>query len=319
MTDMVPFEAEIAPISFTTEQVDLIKRTIAKGATDDELSLFIYQAKRTGLDPLNRQIYAIKRYDAAQGKEVMSIQTSIDGFRLVAERTGKYAGQIGPLWCGDDGKWMDVWVSNKPPVAAKVAVLRSDFKEPLWAVARYVSYVQTKKDGTPISNWGKMPDLMIAKCAEALALRRAFPQELSGLYTKDEMGQVYNEPSGDAKHPSSSPAEGGKETKPQPSLPISPPEVPGEDEEALRDHLWEVCKQIGQYEGIEPDIVLYNITVDSNGKFGKKKTADIAYQMKIRKGDRAGEWWSPLKATISKAEKYLEGLATAEELPDVDV
>lgn len=213
----VALRQDQVPSRFSPDQVDLIKRTICKGATDDELRLFMYQAEKTGLDPLARQIYSIERRERRndQWVNVRSIQTSIDGFRLIAERSGKYAGQVGPYWCGDDGQWSDVWLSAAPPAAARIGVLRTDFREPCWGVARFDAYAQ-KKDGKPTRMWASMSDVMIAKCAEALALRKAFPQELSGLYTGDEMGQAAN----DAPLVDATPA------RPLPPQPAAPPHDP---------------------------------------------------------------------------------------------
>lgn len=175
-----------AIINWTPERVALLKSQIAKDCTDDELLLFKHVADRSGLDPMSRQIYALKRRSknqkTGQWEEKLSIQVSIDGFRLIADRSGKYEGQSGPFWCGDDGVWKDVWLNQVPPLAAKVGVYKSGFKEPLYAVANWSAYSQDNM------MWKKMPELMLAKVAEALALRKAFPNDLSGLYTSDEMG-----------------------------------------------------------------------------------------------------------------------------------
>lgn len=172
-------------IEFNDEQINLIKSTVAVGANNDQLALFLYTCKKSGLDPLARQIYCV-----VDKKGRMTIQTAIDGYRLIADRTGKYAGQVGPFWCGGDGVWQDVWLKKTPPAAAKVGVLKSSFKEPLWGIANFEDYAQKYPDGNLTHAWAKMPSLMIAKCAESLALRKAFPQELSGILTSDEMAQA---------------------------------------------------------------------------------------------------------------------------------
>lgn len=194
-------------VDFSTEQIDLLKRTICVGATDDEFALFRAQCRRTGLDPFARQIHAVKRFDKKQGREVMSIQIGIDGFRLIADRTGLYDGQGEPLWCGPDGVWRDVWIGATYPTAAKVTVYRTGVSRPFVGIAHWDEYAQVYKDGNPMPMWAQMPAGQLAKCAESLALRKAFPQELSGLYEPTELEQTetpaprptVTQPKGDVK------------------------------------------------------------------------------------------------------------------------
>jgi phage recombination protein Bet len=160
------------------QQLAALKQIGLANAPKPELAVFLHYCQRTGLDPFARQIYMIER----GGR--YTIQSSIDGLRIVAQRYNEYAGQAGPFWCGADGVWTDVWLQATPPIAAKVGVMRKGFTEVLWAVAKFESY----NANSPI--WKKMPDLMIAKCAEALALRKAFPNDLSGIYTAEEMEQA---------------------------------------------------------------------------------------------------------------------------------
>jgi phage recombination protein Bet len=196
-----PHYAMVKADDFSAERIAIIKKSICPDLTDGEMALFIEVCKRTGLDPFRKQIYAIKR----GGK--VTHQTSIDGFRVLAQRSGKYAGQLGPFWCGPDGQWREVWLEKDPPAAAKVGVMRVGFVEPVWAVAKFSSYAADNL-------WRKMPEVMIAKCAEALALRKAFPEDASGLYTAEEMAQADN------TEPAHDPQTG--EVKPLKEQPSSP-------------------------------------------------------------------------------------------------
>lgn len=178
---------------FDDRQVAILRNLGVEKANRGDLALFFHVCKRTGLDPFARQVYMIERWTKDGPKQ--SIQTGIDGFRLIAqrtvERTGETFGYEDTQWCGPDGQWQDVWLSPVPPSAARVAVIRNGQRFP--SVALMSEYAQTKKDGSPTQMWATKGALMLAKCAEAGALRKAFPLDLSGLYTDDEMQQATGE------------------------------------------------------------------------------------------------------------------------------
>lgn len=180
-------QREIAASShFTPEQISTIKSMYCKGATDDEFKVYLYTCERTGLCPFSKQIYAIKRGNA------MTIQTSIDGYRLVAERTGRYCpGQKPTFEYDKNGKLLSA-----------TSYVKKLTKDGTWhiveAEAAYNEYAQSF-NGKASGLWEKMPRTMLAKCAEALAIRKCFPAELSGIYTREEMDQADVEVISDSK------------------------------------------------------------------------------------------------------------------------
>ena len=176
---------------WTEQQLAALRQIGVENAPAADLAVFLNYSQRTGLDPFARQIYMIGRWSSKGTK--WTIQASIDGLRIVAERSGEYAGQTAPEFCGEDGVWRDTWTSKEPPVAARVGVLRKGFQSPCYGIAYFEDYVQIGKDGKPTGLWSK-PRIMLAKCAEALALRKAFPNDLSGLYTSEEMSQADHQP-----------------------------------------------------------------------------------------------------------------------------
>lgn len=153
-----------------------------------DLAYFLYVCNKAKLDPIARQIYAIYRWDNRIGGEKMTIQTSIDGARLIAQRSNFYGGQDDAVFTPDDDG------THPIPYKATTTVYRvnpvNGERMPVTATARYTEYVQKSKDGKPQGLWATMPYNQLAKCSEALALRKAFPQELSGIYTEDEMQQA---------------------------------------------------------------------------------------------------------------------------------
>ena len=186
---------------WTPQQAAVLQQSgIDNQVAPAELSAFLHLCQRTRLDPFSRQIYLIGRWDNRQQRKVYTPQTSIDGYRVVAHRVVAEQhvnlGYEDTVWCDKDGRWHDVWLSDAPPAAAKVTVLRDGQRFP--AVALFREYVQTGKENKAIGLWGKMPAGQLAKCAEALALRKAFPHDLAGVYTAEEMAQADNPAPGDA-------------------------------------------------------------------------------------------------------------------------
>lgn len=179
-----PNEGAVSAPLFDNKQIEILKNSICKGASPEEFEIFIMACKKTGLDPFMRQIYAVKRWDGRLKRETMTIQTGIDGYRLIAERTGSYAPGPEPTYQYD---------SNGQIVSA-TAYVKKQTRDGTWhtvaASAFLDEYCQRNKEGNASGMWSNMPRNQLAKCAEALALRRAFPAEMSGIYTKDEMNQA---------------------------------------------------------------------------------------------------------------------------------
>lgn len=256
-----------APLEFSDEQRKMIRDAFANGASEQEFSVLMEVAKARRLNPLMRQIHFVSRWDSQKSRNVWATQVSIDGLRAIAERTGIYAGQDEPEF---------VESSDGIIKCCKVRVYRKDWGDrAAVGVAYWSEYVQTYRDkssgkdvATPM--WRKMPHVMIAKCAEAIALRKAFPEDMSGLYTPDEMAQADNdrsaidadtlEPAVDAidvprgRRPTYPAAPGTSPTQPAPAIAAAlrgieaPARIERTPADALRD---DVLEQIRRAETAE--------------------------------------------------------------------
>jgi phage recombination protein Bet len=226
---------------FTEHQVAILRQIGLEDANQGDLDLFFHVCRTTGLDPFRKQIYMIGRNtkvvewiddDRVQGGRrkqerwvtKYTIQTGIDGFRRNGREAAKAYGDTlkfeGPYWCGEDGEWREVWPAGTPPVAAKYTVIRNG--EPFSAVVHYDEFVQTnpvyegsgqnrKKVGDePNSMWAKMPRNQTAKCAEAMAYRRAYPDDFSGLILEDSAQSTVIDQDGNVESaPKQRPRSGG--------------------------------------------------------------------------------------------------------------
>ena len=158
----------------TLEQIELIKRTVAAGASDAELKLYLHDCQRQGVHPLDRLLHFTKR-----GGKYTPV-TSIDLMRIRAAETNEYAGSDDAVCVADaEGRLAEASVT----VYRLVQGQRCAFT----ATARWSEYYPGDQAG---SMWRKMPHTMLSKCSEALALRKGFPRQLAGLYAAEEMEQA---------------------------------------------------------------------------------------------------------------------------------
>lgn len=149
------------------------------------MAAFIQACDRTGLDPTTKQIYA-----ALMGGK-WTVLVGVDGMRVVAQRTGEYEGQTGVEWTADGKTWVDAWLpemqggaKGDKPMAARVGILRRGFSQPLMQVVTWAEFgMDPRFKG---DNWGVRPAHMLGIRAETHALRKAFPNDLSGLYTPED-------------------------------------------------------------------------------------------------------------------------------------
>ena len=214
-------DAQIVHAEYSSDQIGILTETVAKGCTKTELGFFINVCRLKRLDPFSGQVHCVKRWDRDLGRDKITVQVGIDGFRVIAARTKELAGITEPDYDSE---------GENHPKWARVVVYRygrNNEKIAYPAKARWSEYVQTKKDGNPNHMWAKMPYLMLGKVAEALALRKAFPDELSGMYSDEEMGQADSEIHDTQKPPVAPPKRASDRTV------VIPPEEGQSDQDRL--------------------------------------------------------------------------------------
>jgi phage recombination protein Bet len=248
----------LGTINITPEQVDLVKSVVFKGATDEELKLFFFECRRRGVHPLDRLIHPVVRKDK-DGTRRVSFQTSIDLFRSEAEGTGEYRGQKDVEY-GNMVEWDKI--DKKVPEWAKATIKRYDEHTNEIIEVSAQAYWEEYYPGESLGfQWRKMPRLMLGKCAEALALRKAFPRKLAGLYTFEEMQLTDIISQGKGKNNTSEPKRKSEKKE----------EIPTPVESDVKDKLHEELQLYCQFEDGTVDINMYQSVLKEISIFTGKK------------------------------------------------
>jgi hypothetical protein len=189
---------------FTEEQKLAYRKVLAPNASDEQWSYFIIEAERRNLIPGVHVIFQVRNAEefSKELQRKISVQkvtlvTTINALRLIAERSGKFQGygKFTYYYATETGEptITSIIPFGRTPHAVSVELFRAGWQQPLFAVARYEACVQLKGDKTPTSMWIKRGEEQLAKCAEAAGLRMVAPEECGGLYIEEEMGNVEND------------------------------------------------------------------------------------------------------------------------------
>lgn len=270
-----------AEAKLTQEDIQTIKNAIFKGAEESELKLFLHDCQRCGVHPLDRLIHPTIRTNK-DGSRTYTAITSIDLFRSRAEDTGFYAGNDDPVFSGQP---------KTDSFEAKVTVWKivQGQRVPFTATARWTEY--KPKDGMDFM-WQKMPHQMLGKCAEALALRKAFPRQLGKLYVKEEMEQADAPPAQEQPKP-----EAPKGPRKYKLNPVQPP-VEGDDADKVPASVTDAAAPIGaptpapdQGEEGGPDESVELVTLEACTKERDDKKGQRNRGLKLVCADGSSDWW----------------------------
>lgn len=209
----VPALATAAPLpdnvyAFRPAQLQLIRNTIAKDCNTDEFNLFIEMCRRYHLDPIKRQIYAIVTNKKNDDKRQLVVVTGIDGYRSIAARSGRYRGpDVRPDFEFDEAA-KNPDTNPLGLVSCAVTVYKQDDRgdwhgvvgvaywdeyapiEDMWGEDPQTGKRRPTGKKKLKDMWAKMGRNQLAKCAEAQALRKGWPEDLGGIYASEEMDRT---------------------------------------------------------------------------------------------------------------------------------
>jgi phage recombination protein Bet len=170
-------EGTLTPIQpkYSNDELLLLRHVIAKDCTEPEFKLMMYMAKTYGLDPLVKQIWAIKRNE----RDAALIMVGRDGMLAIAHRSGQFDGMNSGVNYVKDKEGKEI------PVTAWCEIWRKDMAHSFKTEVRFDEYVQPIPKSGYKGLWQTKPSVMLIKVAESVCLRKAF--SVSGVYDPDEI------------------------------------------------------------------------------------------------------------------------------------